>query len=921
MARSSRTLSVIALAAALVAPSALQPVTAVPMYARAPERAPTSEALDTRRDIASERSLAVAELRARIQLGRSLGQGVLDLDPRTGTIRVLARLDGFLSPPSDATASRIVIAYVRSYRRALGLDLDDLRTFVLVREFADLEGTRHLSWVQRAGGTEAFDNGLKASVTADGRIVAISGSPAHGLGRGVETARPVVTAAAAITAARAGQAMTVTARSDDSARLVLFHGARSVVAWETLTHVSGSQIDLSVVDATTGKILWRANMVKHEQTGTGLAWESYPSTAVPNGGGTQQPISFPVKGTGKLSGNNAHVYLDTSDDDEAHDADEIGALSGLDWSVAADLNTTRTAQNCKPVHACTWNSRVAASWKANRRQSAVQTYYYLNRFHDHLASAPIGFREATGNFQATNTSGKGKGGDAVQAQVFDGAGTDRGLPDPNHYNNANMFTRPDGRPPIMQMYLFREDRYAPGWPSANAGDDASVVYHEYTHGLSSRLVTYPNGWQALNGPQSGAMGEAWSDWYAMDLLVEEGWENDTNAPGEVIVGEYITGGQGIRYQAIDCTVGAPSASCPSGAGGGPGGFTYGDFGAIARAPEVHADGEIWAQTLWDLRRRLGVVTSRAIVTRGMMLSPPEPSFLDMRNAIVQADRVINAGANADAIWKTFARRGMGFFAASLGSSDTAPVENFKVAPDCSKDPCGTLKGRVFGVDGAPLGGAAVGLAGLTTGFPGARFIDVTGSDGRYSIPKVPFGSYRGVFLDRRGYDVLRTKLTVDEATESRSFSPVRDWAAADGGGTIVSFSKPDYSKFGCGPSGAIDRSLATGWGSITPGPRQIVIRLARTIDISSFGVDPGATCGDFSTAGTETFDIYTRRPGGSWVLAWRQSSALPGGRLNRVVPSAGTRDVRYVRFVMKSNRDRREIFLDMSELSVRGTPA
>ena len=100
-----------------------------------------------------------------------------------------------------------------------------------------------------------------------------------------------------------------------------------------------------------------------------------------------------------------------------------------------------------------------------------------------------------------------------------------------------------------------------------------------------------------------------------------------------------------------------------------------------------------------------------------------------------------------------------------------------------------------------------------------------------------------------------------------------------------------------------------------------MVKLARTIDISSFGVDPGATCGDFSTAATKIFDIYTRTPGGPWVLAWRQSSALPGGRLHRVVPSAGTQDVRYVRFVMRSNRDRREIFLDMSELSVRGTPA
>ena len=45
-------------------------------------------------------------------------------------------------------------------------------------------------------------------------------------------------------------------------------------------------------------------------TPTGLAWEYYPSTQVPNGGGTQQPVSFPVTRNDRLVGNNAHVYAD-----------------------------------------------------------------------------------------------------------------------------------------------------------------------------------------------------------------------------------------------------------------------------------------------------------------------------------------------------------------------------------------------------------------------------------------------------------------------------------------------------------------------------------------------------------------------------------------------------------------------------------
>ena len=54
-------------------------------------------------------------------------------------------------------------------------------------------------------------------------------------------------------------------------------------------------------------------------------------------------------------------------------------------------------------------------------------------------------------------------------------------------------------------------------------------------------------------------------------------------------------------------------------------------------PETHADGEVWLETLWQLRQTLGAPTTEALVTAAMELSPPGPSFLDMRNAILQAD--------------------------------------------------------------------------------------------------------------------------------------------------------------------------------------------------------------------------------------------------------------------------------------------
>jgi extracellular elastinolytic metalloproteinase len=635
-----------------------------------------------------------------------------------------------------------------------------------------------------------------------------------------------------------------------------------------------------------------------------------------------------VKGNGStMRGPYAHVYADPHDDNVPDPVDEIASVSGLDWSVAAVLDEITSGQNCGPTHACTWDRNVANSWKTNKRQNAVQVYTYLNLFHDHLAAPPIGFSERLGNFQASNPSGQGKGHDAVQAQILDGAGTDHGLPDFFHYNNANMFTPPDGQAPTMQMYLFQRDQFTPDWPSGNAGDDASVVYHEYTHGLSSRLVTYPNGVQALNTQQSGAMGEAWSDWYAMDFLVDQGVITDTGGPGDVMMGEHITGDEGIRYQAIDCTVGAPSGSCPGATGTGAGGFTYGDYGKVYDGPEVHSDGEIWAQTLWDLRTALGVALAEKLITRAMLLSPPEPSFLDMRNAILQADVAYDGSGHLDEIWTVFAHRGMGYFASSVGGSDDTPTQDFSEPPVCGVDPCGSIHGTVRdSVTGQPVGGVIVAIGGHDAGFPGTDLIAKTGTDGKYSIAKVPFHTYEDVIFDRWGIEPLVVHDVKVDGSEGLSRPVKRDWAALDGGATVVRFTRPDYSAFGCGPIGAVDRALGSGWGSDAPqstfgstvtGPRSIVIHLPKTVDVTSFGVDAGATCGDPAAAGVKAFDIYTRTANGSWIRAVHVTSGAVAGRLGTYLPAAGQQDVRDVKFVMRSNHGD-PLFMDMSELSVRG---
>ena len=83
---------------------------------------------------------------------------------------------------------------------------------------------------------------------------------------------------------------------------------------------------------------------------------------------------------------------------------------------------------------------------------------------------------------------------------------------------------------------------------------------------------------------------------------------------------------------------------------------------MANNPEVHAIGEIWCVSLWEMRTLLverygfqeGQRQSLQLVVDGLKLTPVAPTFIDARDAILLADRVNNNGANQCLIWKAFA---------------------------------------------------------------------------------------------------------------------------------------------------------------------------------------------------------------------------------------------------------------------------
>jgi extracellular elastinolytic metalloproteinase len=865
-------------------------------------------------------------------LRQKLGvQGIVDIDRATGTPRRVARTDGFLTGASSKKPATVALDYVRANSAVFGLDKATVDGLTLRKDYVDVEGTHHLSFVQTVDGVPVFGNGLKAHVAEDGRLIQVDGSPLAALPAAPGTAKLTATAARAaavkdvfgdssakVKSATAGAAKTTTFSDGGNAKLVMFQTAAGPrLAWQVIAVDEGY---VHVVDAADGTVLFRQSTVAHD---TGKAFPNYPGAPA---GGTQQTVNLtrwlPV-GSPKLAGNVAHVWTDVNDDDVANPEEEVAPKAKRNFEYPFKDFTGQAAETgCTAQFQCSWDPKVPYSWRDNREQNAVQLYYFLGTFHDHLRNRPIGFTREAGNFEAVD-------GDAVQGHAMDGADTAEGLPDGQHDNNANMNTPPDGIPPIMQMYLFRD-----GFIAGNSGDEADIVYHEYGHGLSNRLVIDANGLSALGEIQGRAMGEAWSDWYALDYLVAEGLEKDTKAVGDVLVGKYVTGGGTIRYQALDCPVGSDAEMCAGSAGSGPGGFTYGDFGKIyPGGVEEHADGEIWAQTLWDLRKAVGSKKAQSLITRGMELAPVNPSFLDMRNSILQADLVVNDGKLQKKLWQVFAGRGMGYFAAAIDGDDAQPVEDFSMPP-AANTPRGTLTGTVTDQDtGAAVGGVQVAFGGHASGFAG-DYAATTAADGTYTISGIIPGTYAKVFARGAGYDPKSQTLSVAARTQTVNWQLRRDWAAISGGSEVVSFTGPDYTAYGCGPPQLFDQSQLSGWGSdVSPTGQNVVVRLPSAVDIGELVINPSATCGDDPTASTGRFRVETSGDGTTWTLG--AEGAFPNGTVTATtVPlTAGSGDdVSFLRYTMLTSQGQDAglcpagqpptvsgcVFLDSTELAVYG---
>ena len=334
-----------------------------------------------------------------------------------------------------------------------------------------------------------------------------------------------------------------------------------------------------------------------------------PQTIVsgPGGGNAESPIGWVTLDT--TIGNNVDAYLDV-DSNNIPDAGGRPISAAQDFTNEADLN-------------------MAPSTTVNRMVGVQNLFYLNNVIHDTLYRH--GFTEAVGNFQEDNFGNGGFGGDSVRAEAQDGGGI----------NNANFATPPDGFQPRMQMFIWNFSS-----PNRDGTLDSDIVWHEYGHGLTWRMIG------SMSGPLAGAVGEGVSDVLAI-------------LNGNDVVGEWsIKSLGGIRRY--------PYAGYP---------LTYGSV----TGESVHQDGEIYAATiwrLWELWQAAGLSKDLLLdyIVGGMNFTPARPAFEDMRDGILAA---ISDPAHQCIVWDAFSRFGIGDGASGVEiGNEVSITESMLTPPSC-----------------------------------------------------------------------------------------------------------------------------------------------------------------------------------------------------------------------------------------------
>lgn len=157
--------------------------------------------------------------------------------------------------------------------------------------------------------------------------------------------------------------------------------------------------------------------------------------------------------------------------------------------IAADNETTIGASPSSPSSDFNFPYNGSASNPITNQDAAVTNLFFWNNIiHDILYQ--YGFDEPSGNFQMSNLGRGGSGNDYVNADAFDGAGT----------NNANFSTPPDGQNPRMQMFVWNRagSKSVSSTPIGTVTNVGSAAFGPQNFNVTASLILAQDGTAPVN---------------------------------------------------------------------------------------------------------------------------------------------------------------------------------------------------------------------------------------------------------------------------------------------------------------------------------------------------------------------------------------------------------------------------------------
>ena len=476
-------------------------------------------------------------------------------DHRFGTPRTILNTKGYLSGPSAGAAVDVARAWVNDNRAALGLSAGDVQALAVTRDHAlPGTGTHVIDFQQVVAGVQTVAGGrLIVAVTGNGRVLSYAGDVARSPGRPGRRVRAQPAQALAKVAASLapGVAFTPSPSGTQAGYDVFARGPFAAVqrvgkaaflqagaarpAYRVLFVPKLDEGYDVVVDAGTGAVLSRRSLVAHESEGS--VYENFPGAPQ---GGTQVTKSFGP--TPESPGG----YTDPT-------GMAGSAARPPSATTPTPTRTTRTSsrrptrpapgQPDEPVrlpvrhelaaHERSDGAAVLRAGSQPRRHEPLLDSTTASTTSTTATASPS--RPAT----SSSTTSTGRQRRRCGAAWCTPGAASGGAPTYTGRDNAYFLTPPDGLPAWSGMFLWEPIHARSSPRSRTATSTRRSIQHEYTHGMTTRMV---GGGEALGGEQAGAMGEGWSDWYALNHLFDAGLET------QPIDGEYVTGNpdRGIR---------------------------------------------------------------------------------------------------------------------------------------------------------------------------------------------------------------------------------------------------------------------------------------------------------------------------------------------------------------------------------------